>query len=329
MNRRNITWLSAALFLAVGLTHAQDTSAPASNTAAAPVPAEYARFSASSLLLAATKVGSEFVAVGERGNIVMSADGERWRQVKVPVQSTLTGVSFVDAKHGWAVGHDAAVLATVDGGKSWKLQHFAPEAGKPLLNVLFTDERNGYAVGAFGLFLVTADGGASWNELDAPSVRQEGLHLNAMTRLDDGSLLLVGEAGMLGISTDGQSWERLKSPYEGSFFGVVARGAKGAIAFGLRGNVYVSDDPRSGQWTRIELDSSLSLFGGLRLSGGNTVLVGADSTIVVIDTDGKVKARLGKQAGALGSGSLMSVLPWRDGLLMAGELGIERRAALE
>lgn len=326
MSHRHLVKLTAALALVATLAQAQDTPTA---TAAAPVPAEPARLASSSLLLAAASTGSHYIAVGERGNIVASKDGERWAQVEVPVRSTLTGISFADATHGWAVGHDATILATVDGGRSWKLQHFAPEAGKPLLNVLFTDDRHGYAVGAFGLFLVTEDGGASWTELAAPGVREEGLHLNALTRLDDGSLLVVGEAGMLGISSDGREWQRLKSPYEGSFFGAVARGPHGVIAYGLRGNVYVSDDPRGGEWKRIDLDSTLSLFGGLRLADGSTVLVGADSTIVVIDADGKVKARLGKQAGALGSGSLMSVLPWGKGLLMAGELGIERRKGLE
>ena len=242
------------------------------------------------------------------------------------MQATLTGLSFADADHGWAVGHDAAILATVDGGQHWSVQHFDAEARKPLLNLLFTDVNRGYAIGAFGLFLATDDGGATWAELDAPEIRKEGLHLNALTRLDDGNLLLVGEAGMLGISADGHQWERLKSPYEGSFFGALPFGAHGAIAFGLRGNAYFSADPRSNQWTKIDIGSNLSLFGGARLPNGETVLVGADSSIIVLDAAGAVKTRLSKEAGALGSGALVAALPWHKGLLMAGELGIERRA---
>lgn len=291
-----------------------------------PVPAEPAALASKSLLLGLAYTGKHLIAIGERGNLVASNDGERWAQVIVPVQSTLTGLSFPDAEHGWAVGHDATILATKDHGRRWTLQHFDAEGGKALLNVFFTDALRGYAVGTFGLFLVTDDGGNTWTELDAPAIRGESLHFNALTKLGDGSLMLVGEAGMLGISSDGQAWERLQSPYEGSFFGVVPFGPKGAIAYGLRGNVYRSDDPRTGAWTQVDLQSKQSVFGATRLANGDTVLVGADSLLVVLDASGHVKARLSKAAGALGSGTLMAVVPFKGGLLMAGELGIEFRS---
>ena len=353
MSRRNASLVFAALLAGAGWVIAQEApedaaaveaaaetvaepaaEAPAATSAAPvapterikPVASEPATLASKSLLLGLAYTGKHLIAIGERGNLIASNDGERWAQVIVPAQSTLTGLSFPDAEHGWAVGHDATILATKDHGRRWTLQHFDAEGGKALLNVFFTDALKGYAVGTFGLFLVTNDGGNTWTELDAPAIRGESLHFNALTKLADGNLLLVGEAGMLGISSDGSTWERLQSPYEGSFFGVVPFGPKGAIAYGLRGNVYRTDDPRSGAWTQVDLQSKQSVFGATALANGDTVLVGADSLLVVLDASGNVKARLSKAAGALGSGTLMAVVPFKGGLLMAGELVIEFRS---
>jgi photosystem II stability/assembly factor-like uncharacterized protein len=75
------------------------------------------------LLLDIDKAAQRLVAVGEQGLVLLSDDqGARWRQAEVPVSVLLTAVDFVDARHGWAVGHDGVVLHTQDGGDSWNLQ---------------------------------------------------------------------------------------------------------------------------------------------------------------------------------------------------------------
>src|SRR5215469_14097420 len=80
----------------------------------------------STLILGVAHAGPRLVAVGARGMVLLSDDdGTSWRQAKtVPVRSTLTAVSFIDSKSGWAVGHDGAILATNDGGETWTLQRF-------------------------------------------------------------------------------------------------------------------------------------------------------------------------------------------------------------
>lgn len=320
--------LGAASALVAAVLTAQD---PAPTAASAkdlrPRPAEMAPLASKNLLLAIAKAGERYVAVGDRGVILVSADGERWEQVASPVHATLTAVSFADERHGWAVGHDAAILYTADGGSSWTLQHFAPEEAKPLLGVLALDAQRAYAVGAYGLFLETADGGAQWAPLDAPEILEEGLHLNALVRLGNGELFMVGETGLLGVSADGAQWKRLTVPYEGSLFGALPRGDKGAIVFGLRGNVLVSDDVRSNQWTPVDTQTVQSMFGGARLQDGTTVLVGADGEILMIGADGAVRRARGPQdERSLGSGTLSGVLQRNGGVLVVGELGVNRIA---
>lgn len=68
--------------------------------------------------------GERVVAVGDRGNILYSDDlGDHWQAAKTPSRVLLTAVCFADEHHGWAVGHDATVLASNDGGRTWQQQY--------------------------------------------------------------------------------------------------------------------------------------------------------------------------------------------------------------
>ncbi|MCC2655371.1 MAG: hypothetical protein K0Q76_479 [Panacagrimonas sp.] len=305
-----------------------DEGEEAAEAPAAPVkawPSEMAHLASRSLLLGVSNTGKHLVAVGDRGNIVASNDGTNWAQIQVPVRATLTAVEFADENNGWAVGHDAVILHTKDGGKTWQLQNFAPELEKPFLDVLFTDSNKGMVIGAYGLFYVTSDGGASWTELDAPPIREEELHLNAITRLGTGEFFVVGETGMMGVSADGTKWERLTAPYEGSLYGAIPRGDKGAVIFGLRGNVYSTDDVRGGNWTKIDVGTVASFFGGALLPSGDIAMVGLAGEIAVLSPSGKVRnTKVEAMAGVTGSGTLSGAIPWKNGVLAVGELGVSR-----
>jgi photosystem II stability/assembly factor-like uncharacterized protein len=321
---RLAVWTFASLLFAGGWpASAQEEAAEAPAVPVKPRPAEIEPLASRSLLLGIANTGKHLIAVGDRGNIVASNDGVNWAQVEVPVRATLTAVEFVDDTHGWAVGHDATILHSGDGGRTWQLQNFQPELEKPLLDVLFTDAQHGMAIGAYGLFLQTSDGGTSWTEVEAQPVREEELHLNAIVRLKNGEFFLVGETGMMGVSKDGTSWERLSSPYEGSLYGALPRGEKGALVFGLRGNVYETDDVRSGKWTAVKMGTVASFFGATELPSGDVAMVGLAGAISVLSPGGKVKnTKIEAMAGVTGAGTLSGAIPWKNGVLAVGELGV-------
>lgn len=278
-------------------------------------------------LLGIARAGDTLVAVGGNGVIVLSSDGKSWQQVPSPVDVALNSVAFADASTGWAVGHDALVLATIDGGRTWKIQNFQPALNSPLFSVQALSKTSAIAVGAFGLLKLTEDGGASWTDVSAPEFNAESLHVNAVTRLPSGKLVAVGERGLLGVSDDGRQWRRIPSPYEGSFFGVLPWGAEGALAFGMRGNAYYTTNADTGSWSKLELGTTASFFGGQVLGNDKLILTGAEAQVLMIDGEQKVERM---DTSSLVSGqpiTLTGAAALGDQLVAIGETGAKNLKA--
>ena len=233
-----------------------------------------------SLLLAATEASSRAVVVGERGHVLLSEDRKNWRQPgpkSVPTRATLTDVTAIGDQL-WAVGHDAVILHSDDGGENWQMQFSNPEISQPLLTVLFSDTKNGYAGGAYGYFLTTTDGGVNWKE---SIIHEEfDFHINDILQLNDGSLFLVAEAGNAFIKPPGeQQWQHMELPYAGSMFGGLITPEGNIMVFGLRGHALETPD-RGKTWYELKTGSLASIFGGAVRGDGSIILVGAKGAIL-------------------------------------------------
>ncbi len=163
-----------------------------------------------------------------------------------------------------------------------------PVHAPPLLDVYFLDELRGFAVGAFNTLLQTTDGGLHWlpesERLDNP----DSLHLNAIVGDGEASLWIVGEGGLVFRSRDaGASWQRLQSPYDGSFFGVLHNPHDASlVVFGLRGNVFRSaDGGRS--WDAVAVPVQRTLNGGHVVNADYQLLAGAVGTLLVSRDGGR------------------------------------------
>jgi photosystem II stability/assembly factor-like uncharacterized protein len=239
------------------------------------------------LVLNAVHIGNRVVAVGDRGYAVYSGDdGASWKRAKVNADAPvplLTSVFFSDPMTGWAVGHDAVILATRDGGETWERQFFAPSEQKPLLDILFLDKNRGFAVGAYSSFYETADGGKTWS---ARKILNDDKHLNAIVRMGDEKVLIAGEAGALLRSDDGgKNWTTLESPYKGSYFGALVAEDGAVVIFGLRGKIFRSIDLGK-SWKAIDNASLATLMGGTKLPDGTLVIAGSAGTVLVSRDNG-------------------------------------------
>ncbi|HWS87171.1 MAG TPA: YCF48-related protein [Pyrinomonadaceae bacterium] len=72
----------------------------------------------------------------------------------------LNAVWFASHERGWAVGGEGVIIATDDGGRTWRPQRSG--VGDDLYDVKFFDASEGWAVGRGGAMLHTTDGGRTW-----------------------------------------------------------------------------------------------------------------------------------------------------------------------
>lgn len=231
------------------------------------------------------------VAVGAHGVVLLSDDqGKSWRQASaVPVDVTLTGVSFANEREGWAVGHAGVVLHTADGGDRWTLQRSAPQEDRPLFAVHFFDREHGVAVGLWSLVLLTRDGGRHWQvqELPAPpGAKRADLNLYGLFAGTDGALYAAAEKGFVLHSADGgQQWSYLATGYRGSFWAGAALADGALLAGGLRGALYRSADVGR-SWSRIEAGANAAIAGLVRLGERGALAVSQDGLLLRSDDAG-------------------------------------------
>lgn len=284
--REPLAAVAAAVLLLAGALPAVAQTAAA---AAFEPEARIARFDRVRLV-ALARAGDRLVAAGERGRVLTSDDdGKTWAVARTPTYNTLTSLAFADGKVGFATGHQATLLRTEDGGKSWQAATLQMSEKATLFALRVQGER-GMAVGAYGAFVETSDGGRTWKER---RIGPDGFdrHLTGIASIGPETLLVAGEAGTLLRSKDGGAkWEVLKSPYEGSFFGIVATRGGSAIAYGMRGNAFRTDDGGS-SWQRVDLGGYKgALQTGTELADGTVVLAGADGMIATSADQGRTFA---------------------------------------
>ncbi len=278
-----------------------------------------------STLLSVTRAGSRLVAAGERGIILTSDDnGTSWKQSLVPTSVNLTALYFVDAQRGWAVGHMGVVLHSEDGGLSWHKQLDGVEAArlaveavrdsgnerairqadflvsdgpdKPFFDILMDARGNGFVVGAFNLIFRTEDGGKHWRYWSPRLENPYGLHLYGIARLGD-DFIIAGEQGLLLRSQDGgEHFESLETPYEGSWFGVLATREHALLIYGLRGNAYVSLDGGE-RWQPSETGSQAGFSDAIELNDGRIVLANQAGQLFASTDNGRSFQPLGSLPG--------------------------------
>jgi len=145
----------------------------------------------------------------------------------------LRDVYFTDAKHGWAVGGNETIIATMDGGENWIVQRTLAivdslSRGATLSRVKFVNNEVGYAVGEGGTILATKDGGSTWTKQESGiSYIIKGVSFISPDKgWVSGSDYIYGEksiAILLHTTDGGSTWERfyevpISAPFLPNFF---------------------------------------------------------------------------------------------------------------
>jgi photosystem II stability/assembly factor-like uncharacterized protein len=177
----------------------------------------------------------------EAGRLLFTTNngGRSWRHKPLP---KVVSLHFTDKLTGWAVGRDATLLKTTNGGEEWtRITGWEEILGLPvesstgnfgLRDVFFLNADNGWMIGNFygrgsssigGLF-VTSDGGKSWKQapLNLPdsSSRPTPGELHSVRFSDVNTGTVAGEMYdgdgrfffVLHTRDGGRTWEQHRTP---------------------------------------------------------------------------------------------------------------------
>lgn len=277
-------------------------------------------------------------AVGHSGVVMHSSDaGETWavqldgiRASELAIAAKEERIEVLEAELEEAPEEDREDMEWALDDVYFTLENMKSDLDigpvNPMLDVWFENADHGFVIGAYGLIFRTTDGGENWRDWSDQVANPSGYHLNGITDVTGGGLVIVGEAGVILVSTDnGDTWEAQDSPYTGSLFGVIGTGDVNEIlTYGLRGNIFLSTN-LGRNWSTITNDAGATLNGGTVAEDGRIVLVG-NGGVVLSSTDGGESFRNYFRSDREG---LMTVLPIAENrLLLMGESGVVTADAL-
>lgn len=169
--------------------------------------------------------------VGDQGLILASTDGG----VSWRQQDSKTAAQLfhlsVRGKHGWVVGSGGTILHTDDAGANWYPQRSG--ADRDLNRVSMVTDEIGFITGDKGVLLRTDNGGATWTQTQL----QTDQPLFGISFVDKKTGWVVGYGGIITRTYDGgRSWIQQESGTSGDLFAVMLRKNRG-FAIGRDGLV--------------------------------------------------------------------------------------------
>ncbi len=275
-------------------------------------------------------------AVGHSGVVLHSDNaGESWsvqltgvRAAELAIESQKEAIAAMEERVETAPEDEKSDLEWALDDLYFTLENMEADLDvgpvNPFLDVWFENQDHGFALGAYGLFFRTQDGGESWQDWSPKLDNPQKFHLNALTQIGGGALVMVGEAGQIHVSVDqGETWERRESPYPGSPFGVVGTGrVNEVLAFGLRGTLMFSSDLGK-SWSMVTTGSTATLNDGASQKD-RIILVGNGGAVLTSGNGGdtfREYLRDDRQG-------VMSVVPVSGtDLLLVGEGGAQKADA--
>lgn len=273
--------------------------------------------------LTAVKFGTERDgwAIGHMGIVLHTTDGGlTWTRQLDGVQASDLAVATAQAEADAASPDDKMVK------RNLRIAHQYVEDGpvKPFTDLIAYDAQSAMVVGAYNLVYTTVDGGKSWHFLSDAIDNPRQYHIYGAVKTANGTLF-AGEQGLILASAPGSTvsdmkMNRLKSPYDGSFFGALQIHADSVVIYGMRGKIYVTDD--AGQsWRGVKIPGDVSINCAGQLNDG-VIVLGDRSGRLLASNDQGVSFHVVPNTGVAG---INGVAEAEDGgLILATDAGIAR-----
>jgi hypothetical protein len=217
--------------------------------------------------------GDAFIAVGDGGRVLTSADGIAWLAIESGTGADLNDVAFYGSDI-FAVG-DEIILHSTDHGTSWTVKDRPAEAAFEGVAINASQvviggqhmERN------TAIVLISEDRGDTWRAVD--SWPDEGLHMNDLV-YQDGLFVAptpyFGEAWVT-VSSDGKVWNKVAVSDEMSWTSdTIIHDGSQFILPGTDGAVFTSFDGFN--WTRLQTPVRDVSYTSAAWNGSKLVIAG-------------------------------------------------------
>ena len=239
------------------------------------------------------------LVVGDGGAVHRLKDGA-WRREESGVKEPLHAVVGFGGDNAVAVGWMGVIVHRE--GAAWRRhgggivdpitkRYARTRANAPLFGLWASSPEDAWAVGDEGR--VCRFDGAEWHEVDCPT----DVHLRAVVRCRDGTLLVAGAQGLVLEYRDG-GWARMETGTTTHLTGLHAD-VDGTVyatggQFNVRRNGFVGTllRLRGGAWTTLACDEPLPRLRAVERVGDAVIAVGDDGTVARVEGDRLVTERV-------------------------------------
>jgi photosystem II stability/assembly factor-like uncharacterized protein len=249
----------------------------------------------------AATAGQKVMLLCERDMLYAIQDqGKTWQVKRLPAGAKFRDVAFLDSRRGFVIGDNATLLATEDGGDSWRQvpaptkEHltaiqFVGDLGwiagyggvmlhstdggrtwspqstgvtQALEGLYFADAQHGWAVGWIGTVVRTLDGGRTWQPVPVSNMAWS---MSSVYFRDLQNGWIVGFGGQILRSRDGgATWQAQTSPVSVTLSSVrFDSSSRGWITAG--NDMLVSEDGGE-NWKLLDIPETLFLSQLLRVN---------------------------------------------------------------
>ena len=172
-----------------------------------------------------------------------------WTKQNLNTLAWLHDVYFVNEKIGWIAGSNGTLLATNDGGKTWKKELGTTE--DTIRQVYFSDEFTGWLLcerdiynrgsNASSYLLKTTNGGVNWDKIEFEDIKRERIVRLFFNAEKEG--FAIGESGIFyALRGDEEKWKRQSSPARYLLLDGTFTDAKNGVIVGASGSIVFTED---------------------------------------------------------------------------------------